>query len=296
MSSKSKSNQPTVEKVLWPIAIMLVAIGVLNFGPWLNISNDINTIVTLLAGLGFVVFHGAAAWGWRNLVAFLVITFAISFSSEALGVATGLVFGKYYYTDLLGPKILGVPPMIQVGYIATGYASLIMARVILGMIGPIKKWSSVFAATLVGAMIMVSWDVAMDPYQSTVGGDWIWQEGGPYFGVGLHNYAGWFVTVFLFMFAYLLYARRNQESTPKEDSQAKLFWALPVLYYALLAIGIMVIPWVGGVALPYASPGNYTGTLSQLTHSMTLVATFVMGTPVAITLSRLFTSKKLQPE
>ena len=55
---------------------------------------------------------------------------------------------------------------------------------------------SLWATTLAGAMIMVSWDVAMDPFQSTAGGQWIWRNGGEYFGVGLHNYAGWFGTVF----------------------------------------------------------------------------------------------------
>src|SRR5712692_3697348 len=38
---------------------------------------------------------------------------------------------SYYYTDLLGPKILAVPPLIQGGYVAMGYASFTAARVIL---------------------------------------------------------------------------------------------------------------------------------------------------------------------
>ena len=46
----------------------------------------------------------------------------------------------------------------------------------------------VLAASLAGAFIMVSWDVAMDPYQSTVTGDWIWHDGGGYFGA--HPYQG----------------------------------------------------------------------------------------------------------
>jgi uncharacterized membrane protein len=101
----------------------------------------------------------------------------------------------------------------------------------------------------------------MDPYQSTVTGDWIWQDGGPYFGVPLHNYAGWFGTVFTFMLVYFLFASRYVEQ-PQEDlmQDRTAFWSLPVFYYALMAIGIIITPLVGGILLPYASPANYTGT------------------------------------
>src|SRR5262249_39004227 len=149
-------------------------------------------------------------FGWRNIIAFILITVVISFASEVIGVATGLIFGPYHYTDQLGPKLFGVPPMVQVGYLATGYASMIMARIILSLLRPVTGWA-ILPAALAGACIMVSWDVAMDPYQSTVAGDWIWHEGGGYFGVPLHNYAGWFGTVFVFMLVYFMFASRYIE-------------------------------------------------------------------------------------
>jgi putative membrane protein len=105
-------------------------------------------------------------------------------------------------------------------------------------------WWAIIAASLAGAFIMVSWDVAMDPYQSTVTGDWIWHEGGGYFGVPLHNYAGWFGTVFVFMLVYFIFASRYGEQ-PQEHliQNLTVFWSLPVLYYALLALGIIYAPW-----------------------------------------------------
>jgi uncharacterized membrane protein len=106
----------------------LLFIAILDVGPLIGVSDNANAVLTLLAALIFVVVHGYIAFGWRNIVAFSLITIGISFASEVIGVATGLIFGAYHYTDLLGPKLLGVPPMIQVGYLATGYASVIMAR------------------------------------------------------------------------------------------------------------------------------------------------------------------------
>jgi uncharacterized membrane protein len=269
----------------------LVIIAILDVGPLIGVSDSANAILTLLVAFIFVVVHGYIAFGWRNIIAFIVITTVVSFISEALGVATGLVFGPYHYSDLLGPKLLGVPPMIQIGYLATGYASVVMARIILSLLKPLTGWS-ILVATLAGAFIMVSWDVAMDPYQSTVTGDWIWHDGGVYFGVPLHNYAGWFATVFAFMLAYFVFASRYVE-LPREGLMGNraLFWSLPVFYYALIAIGIIITPLVWSMSLPYASPANYTGTPRELEGSMSLVAIFVMGSPVVFALGRLFVSR-----
>jgi putative membrane protein len=266
----------------------LIIIAILDIGPLMGISDNANAIFTLLAALIFVVAHGYVALGPRNIIAFIVITVVVSFASEVIGVATGLVFGAYHYTGLLGPKLLGVPPMIQIGYLATGYASLMTGRIILSLLGPVKGWA-ILAASLAGTFIMVSWDVAMDPYQSTVTGDWIWHDGGVYFGVPLHNYAGWFGTVFVFMTAYFIFASRWIEQPQKDLMQNEgLFWSLPVLYYALIAIGIVITPLIWSISLPYASPLNYAGPPQALEGSMSLVAIFVMGNPILFALCRLF--------
>ncbi len=271
---------------------LLVLVALLAIGPLIGIGDDLNAFLTIFSGIAFALVHGSAAMGWRNVLIFLTITIIVSFSSEAIGVATGLVFGRYYYTDHLGPKLLGVPLFIQMAYSAMGYASMMTARVILGVNGESPKRWSLLAVSLVGACVMVAWDVVMDPYQSTVGGDWIWQDGGPYFGIGLHNFAGWFVTVFAFMFLYQLAASHLPErALPPGLAGSRIFWSQPVLYYAFIALSIILVPWVGGVSLPYASPQNYDGTLDQLVNSLTLIAVFAMGTPVVIALSRLLTSK-----
>ena len=167
----------------------LLSIAILDIGPLIGVGDiSANAILTLLAALIFVVAHGYIALGRRNIIAFILITLVISFTSEVIGVATGLIFGAYHYTDLLGPKLFGVPPMIQIGYLATGYASVMMGRIILSLLRPVTGWE-ILAASLAGAFIMVSWDVAMDPYQSTATGDWIWHDGGSCFGVPMHNYA-----------------------------------------------------------------------------------------------------------
>jgi putative membrane protein len=290
--NKPALSRPASASALLAVMIAVLAfIGILDFGPLVGVDPNANAVLTLLAALIFVVAHGYIALGWRNIVAFIVVTIVISFTSEAIGVATGLVFGPYHYTDLLGPKLLGVPPLIQIGYLATGYASLVIGRIILSLLEPVAG-RAILAASLAGAFVMVSWDVAMDPYQSTVTGDWIWHNGGGYFGVPLRNYVGWFGTVFVFMLIYLLFASSYTEQPRKDLMQSStVFWSLPVFYYAFIALGIIVTPLVGGVPLPYASPANYAGTDQALEISLSLIAFFVMGGPVMFALFRLYLNR-----
>jgi hypothetical protein len=56
----------------------------LDIGPLIG-SDNANAILTLLAA----PVHGYIALGWRNIVAFSLITIGISIASEVIGVATG---------------------------------------------------------------------------------------------------------------------------------------------------------------------------------------------------------------
>lgn len=264
--------------------LLLTIIFLLVFGPMLHISNSVNATVTMLAAFAFMLIHGYFFWGRRNIIAFLIITWVCSFTFEAIGVATGLIFGDYFYSDNLGPKILGVPLMIQISYAAMGYASIMTARVILGVKTTPRKLA-MLCTTLVAALLMVGWDVCLDPYESTIAGDWIWRKGGYYFGIGLQNFVGWFITVFIFMFLYHVYA-----SYYPEKNQTKLtfnLWSQPIIYYTIMALNVILVPIVGGVT-SMSTPVNYHGSVMELIYSMTLISIFVMGTPIVIAFARLF--------
>jgi putative membrane protein len=277
--------------------LLLIATAVLDVGPFVGIGNDLSAILTVLTGFIFTLAHGSIALGWKRLGAFVGITFAISFAAEAVGVATGLVFGSYFYTDSLGPKILGVPPLIQMAYVTMSYCSFTIARAILRRFRTPSNWKQILSLCLCGAMVMVSWDVVMDPYQSTLAGDWIWKGGGPYFGVPLHNYVGWFCTVFVFLLVYFAFEKAHPLEPPSGLQANKAFQSEPILYYALTAFGILIAPWAGGIPAKMAAPQeNYTGSLMALGQSMSLLSVFVMGFPVLIALANLFSSEEPRVE
>jgi putative membrane protein len=138
--------------------------------------------------------------------------------------------------------------------------------------------------TLVAALVMVGWDVAMDPGQSTLSGDWVWEQGGPYFGVPLHNYLGWFATVFAFLLVYGLWERRGPEPETLPIADERWLRAEPTIYFAIVALGLVLTPVLGLGPDSLAAADNYPGTVEELKESMSLVAVFTMGGPVAFAL------------
>lgn len=57
----------------------------------------------------FALIHGAMFYRLRGILAFIGICLVIGNIFENLGVRTGFPFGRYFFTDVMGPKIGAVP-------------------------------------------------------------------------------------------------------------------------------------------------------------------------------------------
>ena len=138
---------------------------------------------------------------------------------ESLGVATGLVYGPYHYTEKLGLKFLGlVPLLIAVAWFMMMYPSFVMAEWLIP-----SSWKGakrLLSVAAIGGLVMTAWDVVMDPIM-VAGKFWVWEVQGAFFGVPLQNYWGWWLTVFTTFVIYLL-ATRNRPSAgePRADRLA----------------------------------------------------------------------------
>jgi putative membrane protein len=118
----------------------------------------------------------------------------------------------------------------------------------------------------------------MDPDWATLDRAWIWRDGGPWFGVPVSNYLGWFLTTFVF---YLLFALwfRNRVLWPAP--QPRSFWRSAVALYAVCALGNLLIPIQPMAPSIVADP---TGKLWQTSHVLlacVLCSVFVMF-PLAV--------------
>lgn len=154
--------------------------------------------------------------GFKRAILFLGISSVIGFLAEVLGTTTGFPFGKYYYTDFLGPKVFGVPEVVPLVWFVISYLTLSIAYgAFRGREKVLKeqnrKWSLLNLA-LLAAFGAVAWDFLIDPMFSSYG-YWVWT--GQFFplpevdGIPLTNFVGWFVLVTLMLSAYFAVVSRR---------------------------------------------------------------------------------------
>jgi len=224
-------------------------------------------LVPVLMG-GFSLTHAVYTLGIWHAAGFFALSIAVSFTFEAIGVATGSVFGPYHYSDTLGPKLLDVPLLIPLAWFMVIYPSYALANYITtgrAVSRPRTKLPRLVGVVLLSAVLMTAWDLLLDP-QATQEGYWVWDTQGAYFGIPVQNFVGWLITTST---VYLAYRLAEARWPPKPCGPAPpLFEALPLFLYGLLASGYVVGYLLKGVPV------------------LAMIAFFVMGAPCLIALTR----------
>lgn len=145
--------------------------------------------------------HAAGAFGTRRALGLFVAAFAISLGSELLGTTTGLPFGPYNYTPLLGYLIGGrVPFPIPLSWFFMVYCSLaLLGRVLTPYegLGGKLRWAAL------GGAVLTAWDVSLDPAMTEATSHWVWHVRGPFYGMPFSNWFGWWLTGTVVAFAML---------------------------------------------------------------------------------------------
>ena len=200
-------------------------------------------VVIVLVGFAATVNHALTTQGVRQTAALLAITTVGGFAVEAIGVATGVPFGRYAYTDALGPRLLGVPLVIPLAWTwMAGPAWLAAGRLV----------RSRPARVAVGAVGLAAWDLFLDP-QMVAEGYWTWTgrvrglPGVPEVPVG--NYLGWLL-VSLVIMSVLAWVAPAARPAPDGLMCALYLWTYcsSVLAHAVF----LGLPWSalwGGVAM-----------------------------------------------
>jgi len=183
----------------------------------------------------FSLAHAWYALGVRHTLAFFGLSAVISWAFEQAGVATGLVFGAYHYTDYLGPKLGHVPYLIPLAWFMMIYPSYVIANLALARrpTGTPRGLVPLVQLAAASAVAMTVWDLVIDPILSGPSTRaWIWESGGPYFGIPIQNYLGWLATTFAVYLAYR--AVEQRVASAPVGSMPAWVAALPVAAYALM--------------------------------------------------------------
>lgn len=198
----------------------------------------------VLPPLVFAFLHGAMLYGLRGILTFFALCVAIGGLIENFGVLIGFPFGHYYFTDVMGPKIFVVPIFLGLAYVGMGYLCWTLAGVILDGLPNSLTGSRVVTLPLLAALVMVAWDLCMDPIWATVVRAWVWQQGGAYFGVPLSNFLGWYLTVYIIYQVFALYLRKRAINLGPLPSG---YLHLAILFYGVAAAGnlLLLVPRPG---------------------------------------------------
>ena len=76
------------------------------------IGKLIMPLLTLLA-FTFALVHARLRLGCPSTLLLIGLNFGVSLLYESVGVATSWIYGPYHYTDMLGPRFLGLVPTLS---------------------------------------------------------------------------------------------------------------------------------------------------------------------------------------
>jgi len=234
------------------------------------LPGGLNGLTTLL--VAFSVSHAAYALGLRRTAVFFAISAVVSWLFEQAGVSTGAVYGPYHYTDVLGPKLGDVPLLIPGAWFMMIYPGYVIAGLLVDgrPYGTRGSWANVVWLAAAGAAVMTAWDVVVDPILSGPAfRAWIWEQGGPYFGVPLRNYAGWLVTTFVVYLLYRAWERGSAAPAGQLADRGSMAAWLPLVAYGAMLVSNLVS---GGPP------------------ELAVIGPFVMGVPLLAAAARLSAS------
>lgn len=186
-----------------------------------------------------LILHSIIVFDWQRAGFLLLLPALVGLVFEIVGVKFGTVFGGHYAYSIqqFSLMIQGVPLLVPIYwsvFVYTGYS----------LVNAIQVWTYnqkpsidnknvllLFLLILLDGLLVVAIDLFMDPimvhYQK-----WTWQTAGPYFGIPIGNFVGWFVVtiistgIFRF-FEYFFPQKKRKELHPN-------VYLITVLGYTLI--------------------------------------------------------------
>lgn len=148
----------------------------------------------------FLILAAAIVWHGSTERMLLAVYGVSGFLVELIGSHTGFPFGSYRYTAALGPALFGVPLSMMAAWVVL----LAFARDLAARATAHRR-----VRVLLGSIAMTAFDLLIDPVATAVLGYWQWRNAGPWFGIPLSNFTGWFAVSALM----LGYPRRSPTPT-----------------------------------------------------------------------------------
>lgn len=232
-----------LERFILPIFISIlilaaVQIAGMYFGVELDETYPAFKVLFLGIPLVLVLFHSFVTLGLGMALFFLTLSSLIGFTSEYLGLKYGQFFGTFYIYNPKTITYFTVPVQVifyWAAFIYTGYC--VTNSYFTWLQINRKRISAVIFAVMLDALFVLAIDLFMDPLEVKQGA-WTWIRGGPYFGVPLGNFVGWFtvatVSSGVFRTAEYLIPVQARKTTDMTT-------LIPVILYGMVALSLVAM-------------------------------------------------------
>ncbi|MGH7985461.1 MAG: carotenoid biosynthesis protein [Candidatus Binataceae bacterium] len=240
--------------------------------------------------LAAFLFIAIVNFGLRTTILFGLLTYGVALGCEWSSVHNGFPFGLYHYVQATRGRelwVLGVPLFDSLSFTFLSFAAYTLALLVSAPLDR-KGWDLRVLDTwrlrrsprvwLMAAVFMVMVDMVVDPL-SVLGNRWFlgkvfWYDPpGPYFGVPISNYLGWFfvavIAIALFQWLdFWLNRGRNKPLgiLPHFPSRAVLG---PLLYIGIVGFGITMLFVIRAPEIGWASVFIFIPLMVLAAHIVT---------------------------
>ena len=211
--------------------------------------------------------------GLKRTAIYSLVAYAMAFTCEYSSSHgdSGIPFGVYRYIQSTRDRelwIAGVPFMDSLSFTFLSFISYRLAILLLSPLSASCKGVAVaeqkhkpniaLTAALAGFLMMYL-DIIIDPVALQgrrwfLGEIYYYPDGGPYFGVSLANFAGWFVVCVVIVLAFAAIDRRLAGgSQPMGVRHFPFQWLAPAgLYFGILGFNLWVTFKIGETTMGMA--------------------------------------------
>ncbi|MEM4735022.1 MAG: carotenoid biosynthesis protein [Candidatus Thorarchaeota archaeon] len=227
--------------------ILYVLAAALFAASWLVANVNIGELAPLASVL-FVIVMAVPAYyylcRWTGVgrgLGMIVILGVLPLVVESIGITTGIPYGGFYYTDRMGPKLLGLVPWS----VAFAYGPLVLGSFTVAA----RMSGDPRIAIPLSSLVLVVVDLILDP-AAVVLNIWVWTEPGPYYGIPLTNYSGWFLTALVTNALLFVFLSGGARQVPSVDVRVMSSLTLAVSFWTGYAIWtLLLIPAILGVLM-----------------------------------------------
>lgn len=165
---------------------------------------------------GSLTLYASGVYKVKNFIIWFLVTYLFTFFSEYVGVTTGLIFGQYEYSSVLGFSLGEVPLIIGFNWVLVVAGSIFLASMV--------STRNAVRIPLAGALAVV-FDYFLEPVAIGLN-YWTWKA----VAVPLQNYIAWFLIASA---AAYLYSRLVEK---KPDPIFGYYFALQLIFFVALQI------------------------------------------------------------